>query len=58
MKTGTMVSYAVRRTKEHLSNFIRLYEGLQSNHIDEGFLSSVEGRNNLFSEIDYQVYAS
>ena len=57
MKTGTVVGYAVRRTKEHISNFTRLYEGLQSNYVDEGFLCSVEGRDNVFQEINYRVYA-
>ncbi|MFL5319011.1 MAG: glycoside hydrolase family 57 protein [Myxococcaceae bacterium] len=56
MKTGTMVDYAVRRTKEHVLRFMRLNEQIRNNTIDEGWLSFVEGKNNVFPEIDYRVY--
>jgi len=56
IKTGTMVDYAVRRTREHLLRFSRLYEQVKANGIDEGWLSNVESRDNLFPEIDYRVY--
>ena len=56
IKTGTMVDYAVRRTREHLLRFSRLYDQLKGNGVDEGWLSNVEGRDNLFPEIDYRVY--
>ena len=56
IKTGTMVDYAVRRTREHLLRFTRLYEQVKGNGVDEQWLSSVESRDNLFPEIDYRVY--
>ncbi|NNB91540.1 DUF1957 domain-containing protein [Corallococcus exiguus] len=56
MKTGTMVDYAVRRTKEHLQRFLRLHDQVRAGTIDEPWLSHVEGRNNLFPELDYRVY--
>ena len=56
IKTGTMVDYAVRRTREHLLRFSRLYEQVKANGIDEGWLSNVESRDNLFPENDYRVY--
>src|SRR5205807_5602141 len=56
IKTGTMVEYAVRRTKEHLLRFTRLYEQLKGNALDENWLGTVESRDNLFGEIDYRVY--
>jgi 1,4-alpha-glucan branching enzyme len=56
IKTGTMVDYAVRRTKEHVLRFTRLYEELKAGRIDEPWLAQVEGRDNLFPEIDYRVY--
>lgn len=56
MKTGTMVDYAVRRTREHLLRFTRLYEQVRSGGIDEMWLASVESKDNLFPEIDYRVY--
>jgi 1,4-alpha-glucan branching enzyme len=56
MKTGTMVDYAVRRTKEHVLRFLRLHDQVRGGNIDEGWLSHVEVRNNIFPEIDYRVY--
>jgi 1,4-alpha-glucan branching enzyme len=56
MKTGTMVDYAVRRTKEHLLRFLRLHDQIRDGRIDEGWLSHIEGKNNIFPEIDYRVY--
>jgi len=51
-----MVDYAVRRTREHLLRFSKLYDQLKSGGVDEMWLASVEGRDNLFPEIDYRVY--
>jgi 1,4-alpha-glucan branching enzyme len=56
IKTGTMVDYAVRRTRERLLRFTRIYEQVKGAGIDEQWLSSIEGRDNLFPEIDYRVY--
>ncbi len=56
MKTGTMVEYAVKRTKEHLFNFNKLYDDVRSNAIDTKWLSGIEDKNNLFPDIDYRVY--
>ncbi len=56
MKTGTTVQYAERRTKEHISNFLRLYEEVKRGNVDEEFLRLLEEHDNLFPEIDYGVY--
>jgi 1,4-alpha-glucan branching enzyme len=56
IKTGTMVDYAVRRTREHLLRFTRLYEQLKAGGVEEPWLSGVESQDNLFPEIDYRVY--
>lgn len=56
MKTGTMVSYAVKRTKDHVGRFNRLYEAITSNSIDESWLSQVEAKDNIFPDIDYRSY--
>ncbi|MGQ0507312.1 MAG: glycoside hydrolase family 57 protein [Myxococcaceae bacterium] len=56
MKTGTMVDYAVRRTKEHVLRFLRLHDQIRCGQIDEGWLSYVESKNNVFPELDYRVY--
>ena len=54
--TGTHTSYAMRRTKDHLLRFNRLYEEIKSHSIDEEWLSDVEYKDNLFPEIDYRVH--
>ena len=57
MHTATMVPYAVKRTNEHLLNFTSLYEQLIQNCLDEQWLTQLEGKNNIFPEIDYQLFA-
>jgi 1,4-alpha-glucan branching enzyme len=57
MKTGTMVDYAKERTRVHVLNFNHLYDLLKNHDIDEGWLSEIERRHNLFPDIDYRVYA-
>ena len=57
MKTGTMVPYAVKRIKDHASRFIGIYDGLNSNSLNEPWLSDIESRDNIFPEIDFRVYA-
>lgn len=57
MKTGTMVEYAVKRTKVHVANCLELYRQIRSGGIYEPFLSNLEATDNLFPEIDYKVYA-
>ena len=56
MKTGTMVEYAAKRTKEHLFRFTRLYDDIRANNIDATRLSDIEGKDNIFPDIDYHVY--
>jgi 1,4-alpha-glucan branching enzyme len=57
MKSGTMVNYAVRRTREHIGNFLRLSEDLDNGTLDPNFVGLLESSNNIFPEIDYRVYA-
>jgi 1,4-alpha-glucan branching enzyme len=57
MKAGTMVDYAVRRTRSHLRRFLALSQQVESGHIDEGWLGKVEWVDNIFPGIDYKVYA-
>ncbi len=56
MKTGTMVDYAIRRTCEHVANFLRLDRDIRDGCIDEAWLGWLEYRDNIFPEIDYRVY--
>jgi len=56
MKTGTTVPYAVKRTKEHILRFNRLYEQISNNTIDERFLAGCEWRDNIFQNIHWRHY--
>jgi 1,4-alpha-glucan branching enzyme len=56
MKSGTMVNYAVRRTKEHIGNFLRLAEDLKNGTLDENVVGFLEASNAIFPEIDFRVY--
>jgi 1,4-alpha-glucan branching enzyme len=58
MKTGTTVPYAKKRTVDHVARFMRLYEGLTTDALDEKWLAEVERRDNPFPAVDYRVYAS
>jgi 1,4-alpha-glucan branching enzyme len=58
MKTGTMVDYAVNRTKQHVTRFNRLFQMMTSGQIDSPYLADLEHRDNLFPEIDFRVYRS
>ena len=52
MHTGTMVDYAIRRTKQHVQNFLRLYDQIKNNSLDESFVGDLEYRNNIFPNIN------
>jgi len=56
MGTGTHTSYAIKRTKDHLLRFTRLYEDLKSDSIDETWLSDIEYKDNIFPDIDYRAH--
>ncbi len=57
MNTGTMVDYAVKRTKGHIHRFNRLYDDITNSRVDPGFLGEIEWKDNLFPDIDYKLYA-
>ena len=52
------MDYAVKRTKTHLYNFLRLYDEIKNNYINEDWLKTLEDKNNLFSDINYSIYKS
>ena len=58
MKTGTMVQYAVKRTKDHIGRFLRLYHDIKENNIDENWLRETQSTDNIFPGIDYSIYSS
>jgi 1,4-alpha-glucan branching enzyme len=55
--TATSVQYAVKRFRDHIHRFNKLYEMIQKNEIDEAWLAEVESRDTIFQEINYRVYA-
>lgn len=54
MKSGTVVEYAVRRTHQHLHNFLRLSEQIHTGVVDETELDALERQNNIFPSLDYR----
>jgi 1,4-alpha-glucan branching enzyme len=56
MRTGTMVDYAVRRTRSHLQRFTRLHDEIRARAIDEAWLERIEYLDNIFPALDYRVY--
>ena len=57
LRTGTSPGYARKRVKEHLLRFTRLYEQLTANELDADWLKQVEGRDNLFPDVNYRYWA-
>ena len=53
---GTVVSYAVRRVREHLDRFWKIREWLERGEVDEERLSEWEQRMNIFPEMDWRVF--
>lgn len=58
MRSGTTVTYAVRRVKEHIGNFTHIYDSLSRGVISTEWLTRVERRNNIFPNIDYRIFAA
>ena len=56
MKTGTMVQYAVKRFKDHVHRFTRLYDMILARRDRRGLARRCRGRTRSFQEIDYRVY--
>ena len=56
MKTGIAEPYAVKRVKEHIHNFLVIYDNLCRNTVDTEWLTNIEKKNNLFPDIDYRIF--
>lgn len=57
MTTGTMVPYAVSRTRDHLISFLRIYDQLMNGDLDYAWLLERENKYNIFPDVNYRVYA-
>ncbi len=56
MANETHTSYAVKRTKSHLSRFNRLYEEIKKGKINMFWLEQIEAKDNIFPDIDFKVH--
>jgi 1,4-alpha-glucan branching enzyme len=54
---GTASPYGHRRFREHITRFMRLADQIDQGAVHEDELREIEGRDNLFAEIDFRVYA-
>ncbi|PYP82710.1 MAG: DUF1957 domain-containing protein [Blastocatellia bacterium AA13] len=54
--TGTSVSYAKKRFKDHIARFNKLFEMIRKREIDEEWLRGVENIDSIFQEMDFRVY--
>ncbi|HVF43610.1 MAG TPA: 1,4-alpha-glucan branching protein domain-containing protein [Pyrinomonadaceae bacterium] len=55
---GSTADYAAARFRSHVARFNALAGGLERGEIDEPLLAEIERRDNLFAEIDPEVYRS
>ena len=55
---GTAALYAAARFRAHLERFDALADACVRGAIDQEYLEEIEGRDNLFSELDFRVYCS
>ena len=58
IRAGTTTPYAVRRVKEHLANFTKIYDSLSSGTVSTEWLTKLEKQNNLFPDLDYRIFGS
>lgn len=54
--TKTSVEYAISRTDNHLVRFNQLYTQITQGCIDPEFLTDIEGKDNIFPDLDPNVY--
>jgi 1,4-alpha-glucan branching enzyme len=55
---GTTVEYSSRRFQSHIHRFDLLAKMLESGEVDHELLAEIERRDNIFGEIDFEVYRS
>jgi 1,4-alpha-glucan branching enzyme len=58
MHTGTVVPYAVKRTKEHLLNFSELYESVSRGAVNEGRVRELEERDCVFPDLKFEEFCT
>lgn len=56
MKSGIAAPYAGMRFREHIGNFLKIYNDLSGNAVDTEWLTGVEKKNSVFSDVDYMMF--
>jgi 1,4-alpha-glucan branching enzyme len=56
ISSGTTVEYASRRTKGHLTRLHRLLRDVETDKIDEDWLSTVESQDNIFPDLTFRSF--
>ncbi|MCX8084136.1 MAG: DUF1957 domain-containing protein [Calditerrivibrio sp.] len=56
MTTRTATEYATLREKEHIFNFLKL-ENMLNTEIDFEYLTKLEHKNSIFQEMDFRIYS-
>ncbi|AEJ61189.1 Domain of unknown function DUF1957 [Spirochaeta thermophila DSM 6578] len=57
IRNGTMVPYALRRIKEHLFYFRKIYDAFARGALPADLITGRERRYPLFGDMDYRVFA-
>jgi len=57
MQKDKASEFATRKFTEHITNFSTLYHEITSGRINRERLSFLELKNNIFSDIDFRIYA-
>jgi 1,4-alpha-glucan branching enzyme len=57
LKTQTATGYALSRIKAHVARFRRLDRELCDNRIDEAWLGNLEGRDRIFPDMNFRIFA-
>jgi 1,4-alpha-glucan branching enzyme len=56
LRTGTSPGYASKRVKDHLQRFNTLYQQLNNRTLDELYLKDIEGKDNIFPDLNYKYW--
>jgi 1,4-alpha-glucan branching enzyme len=57
MRKEKASAFATGKFTEHMTNFSALYHQISSGNINREYLVGLERKNNIFSDIDFRVYA-
>ena len=57
MQKDKASEFATRKFTEHITNFSTLYHEITSGRINRERLAFLEFKNNIFSDMDFRIYA-